>query len=585
MLGEILREEKQRIGTVDADNLPLLGVSNDEGLHRSEMTRIKDMSRYLRVERGWFAYNPMRINVGSVGWAKGENQTGVISPDYVVFSCTELICPELIYWFLKHRRGLRAINAETAGSVRERLYFNSLARIRFSLPPIAEQIRLVERVDEFIAKIGEAQAATADIELWNQQLLLAAFHRVTEGVSRRRLGEIAPLTRRPATIDPFSDYPQVSVRSFGRGTFHNPPLAGSEITWEKPHLVKAGDILISNIKAWEGAIAVAGQEDDGRYGSHRYLTYVPIAGLATARFVCFYLLTPEGLHYVGEASPGSADRNRTTSAKALLEIPVPLPTHEQQLWFCELYEKVEAIKRLQTEAASARQSLVPAILDRAFKGELFISIPVPESHQVRTKHSRGIAFKRAAVAAYVIDKLRGDPTLGRVKMEKALHLIESHCGIDLEREPVRDAAGPNDYPALRKVESLATKKGWFTTQARSGGKGATYIPGDHIQDRIEAAIRIFGPSESKVTELVKLLRRLNTRQSEIVATLYASWNDFLLANKTPTDEEIVHDVRENWHESKKQIPADKWHRALKWMREKGLVPKGSGRLIKRRDEP
>jgi type I restriction enzyme S subunit len=160
------------------------------------------------------------------------------------------------------------------------------------------------------------------------------------------------------------------VRSFGRGTFHNSPLKGSEITREKPHLVKSGDFLISNIKAWEGAIAVAKPEDDGRYGSHRYLTYVPVPGVATARFLCFYLLTPEGLYHVGEASPGSADRNRTTSAKGLLEIPVPLPTHEHQIWFGKLYDKVEAIRTLQAQTTAGREAMLPAILDRAFRGEL-----------------------------------------------------------------------------------------------------------------------------------------------------------------------------------------------------------------------
>jgi type I restriction enzyme R subunit len=49
--------------------------------------------------------------------------------------------------------------------------------------------------------------------------------------------------------------PSIAVRSFGRGTFHKPPLNGNEVTWEKPFLVKAGDILVSNIKAWEGALA------------------------------------------------------------------------------------------------------------------------------------------------------------------------------------------------------------------------------------------------------------------------------------------------------------------------------------------
>src|SRR5688500_8948597 len=122
-LGDVLIEQKQRIGSFDADNLPLLGVSNQEGLHRSGFPRISDMSRYLRVEKNWFAYNPMRINVGSIGCALKPEQSGVISPDYVVFSCSEGILPQFLFSFLKHPRGLQKINSVTAGSVRERLYF------------------------------------------------------------------------------------------------------------------------------------------------------------------------------------------------------------------------------------------------------------------------------------------------------------------------------------------------------------------------------------------------------------------------------------------------------------------------------
>jgi restriction endonuclease S subunit len=121
------------------------------------MPRISDMSRYLRVEQGWFAYNPMRINVGSLGWAEKDDLAGVISPDYVVFSCTERVEPRLVYLFLIGRPGLQAINGETAGSVRERLYFQSLTRIKFPLPPIDEQRRLVERIDALAAKIEEAK--------------------------------------------------------------------------------------------------------------------------------------------------------------------------------------------------------------------------------------------------------------------------------------------------------------------------------------------------------------------------------------------------------------------------------------------
>jgi len=105
-LGEVLVEQKGRVGTLDADGLALLGVSNQRGLHRSGMPRISDMSRYLRVEHEWFAYNPMRINVGSLGLAENEEQTGVISPDYVVFSCSDRILPKWAFSFLRHPLGL-----------------------------------------------------------------------------------------------------------------------------------------------------------------------------------------------------------------------------------------------------------------------------------------------------------------------------------------------------------------------------------------------------------------------------------------------------------------------------------------------
>jgi type I restriction enzyme S subunit len=184
------------------------------------------------------------------------------------------------------------------------------------------------------------------------------------------MAEVAPLHRRPVVVDLASEYPQVSARSFGRGTFHKPPLKGSEITWQKPFLVKQGDILISNIKAWEGAIAVATLEDNDRYGSHRYLTCLPMPGVATARFVCFHLLTPQGLHDIGEASPGSADRNRTLSTTALSRISIPVPAYAQQLWFDSLCMEIGSLKRLQAETSKEMDAFMPSVLSRAFAGEI-----------------------------------------------------------------------------------------------------------------------------------------------------------------------------------------------------------------------
>ncbi|MCE1227014.1 MAG: restriction endonuclease subunit S [Geobacteraceae bacterium] len=256
------------------------------------------------------------------------------------------------------------------GTANVSLKEKDIASVEIPLPPITEQQRIVARVEELAAKIKQAQGLRKEIEPEINSLLAAAYHQIADTAPRKALADVAPLNRRPVTVDVEKHYPQVSVRSFGRGSFHNPPLAGNEITWQKPFLVKSDDILISNIKAWEGALAVALPEDDGRVASHRYLTCVPIPGVATSRFVCFHLLTPEGLHYIGEASPGSADRNRTLSTKALLRIPVPVPPFEQQLWFDGLCRQIDSLKRLQIETSTELAAMLPSILDKAFQGAL-----------------------------------------------------------------------------------------------------------------------------------------------------------------------------------------------------------------------
>jgi type I restriction enzyme S subunit len=294
------------------------------------------------------------------------------STRYPTFHVDETRCfaPFLVR-YLGTRHGLDQINKICPGSAgRNRvLSLKRIPEVMVPLPALPEQRRILARIEELAAKINEARKIRTYIEKEQDLLLASAFHRIAANAPRQPLGEIAPLTRRAVPIDPEKEYPQIAVRSFGKGTFHKPPLAGSDVTWQKPFLVKADDILISNIKAWEGAIAVAANGDDGRVGSHRYLTFVPRPSVATARFVCFYLLTAEGLHHVGEASPGSADRNRTLSSKALLQIPIPVPSFEQQIWFDRLYKKVDALKKLQAKAGLKLDALLPSILDRAFKGD------------------------------------------------------------------------------------------------------------------------------------------------------------------------------------------------------------------------
>jgi type I restriction enzyme S subunit len=84
--------------------------------------------------------------------------------------------------------------------------------------------------------------------------------------------EIAPLVRRPIETAPDQFYPEVGIRSFGRGVFHKEPKTGLELGEKRLFEWKLGDLLFNIVFAWEGAVAVASQEEDGKVGSHRFLT-------------------------------------------------------------------------------------------------------------------------------------------------------------------------------------------------------------------------------------------------------------------------------------------------------------------------
>lgn len=153
---------------------------------------------------------------------------------------------------------------------------------------------------------------------------------------------------------------------FGRGLFEKPPLRGDSLTWQKLFLIKEGDLVVSNIKAWEGAFAVADAAHHGAVGSHRYLTSVVDRRRATPGFVWFFLQSPLGIAQLQAASPGSADRNRTLSQDRFAAIEVPLPSLDAQQWFDSLQQKARAAREAQAAAERDLDQLLPALLAEAF---------------------------------------------------------------------------------------------------------------------------------------------------------------------------------------------------------------------------
>lgn len=149
-VGETLGEyiEKWHVKRTDwkgNQELEVLGVSNVDGITTTSHIKSKDLSGYLVIEPETFAYNPYRINVGSIGLTP-NNVFGIVSPAYVVFKVRERkLIPEFLLEFLKSFDGLQQINKYARGTVRKALRFDDLCKIQVSFPDYDEQKKIFKK--------------------------------------------------------------------------------------------------------------------------------------------------------------------------------------------------------------------------------------------------------------------------------------------------------------------------------------------------------------------------------------------------------------------------------------------------------
>ncbi len=136
----------------------VLSVTNNRGfvLPEDQFERrvaSSDLSNYKIVTGGQYAYNPSRINVGSIArlddWDKG-----VLSPMYVVFRINEkkIISDFFLHWLSSHEAKER-IRRSAQGSVRETVSFTDLGAIPLPLPRLEQQQKIVEILNTAIQEI------------------------------------------------------------------------------------------------------------------------------------------------------------------------------------------------------------------------------------------------------------------------------------------------------------------------------------------------------------------------------------------------------------------------------------------------
>ncbi len=374
-LGELLQQIDRSQRVNPNSSYRLLGVrldGNGPFIRETVAGTETSANRLNEVQTGDFIYSRLFAWRGAFGVIDDALQGCFVSNEFPIFrnNGDRLEVRFLASWF-KLPSVWKQVEANCTGSTpttRNRFKEQFFCELEMPLPPLAEQQAIVVRLDALAEKTREVEAHLDAVEHNAEHLLALRFRDVIADALLRPMAEVAPAVRRHVDIDIDTRYREVGARSFGRGLFVKPDFDGAEAAWQKPVWIKSGDLVLSNIKAWEGAIALADDEHEGCIASHRYITCVPDPSRATAGFLAYYLLSDEGLEKVGLASPGTADRNRTLSLGNLGKIEVPVPALPAQRTFDRLQAYVAALKAKHAAIRQANAALLPATLERLFAG-------------------------------------------------------------------------------------------------------------------------------------------------------------------------------------------------------------------------
>lgn len=306
---------------------------------------------------------------GAIGLVPQELDGAIVSNDFPSFEFAESrqLDPAFMGWLVRSRHFVDLCKAASEGTTnRVRIKEDRFLTQQIVLPPLAEQQAIVSRLDTLADKVRQVNENLDAIERDADRLLAVRFRDAIADAPMRLMAELAPLVRREIAIELEGSYPELGIRSFGKGAFHKPPLSGADVGTKRLFSIEPGDLLFSNVFAWEGAIAVAQPEDSGRFGSHRFITCRVDPDVSSPEFLRYYFLTDAGLEKIGEASPGGAGRNRTLGLEKLMAIQVPIPAPTAQRTFDALQAKVEELKARHATIRQANDALISATLERVF---------------------------------------------------------------------------------------------------------------------------------------------------------------------------------------------------------------------------
>ena len=178
------------------ETIPVYSVTNSQGFCKEYFNKevaSQDKRTYKIVPYGCFAYNPSRINVGSVDWQNKEDRV-IVSPLYNVFSVSENLNQDFLLYFIKSNGTMGIINTLATGTVRLNLKLSMLKEFPITVPPLSDQQSIVEELNTINELIRLKKEQLDDYDKLSQSIFSEMFGNPIEnekGWEVKKFSEVA----------------------------------------------------------------------------------------------------------------------------------------------------------------------------------------------------------------------------------------------------------------------------------------------------------------------------------------------------------------------------------------------------------
>jgi type I restriction enzyme S subunit len=520
----------------------------------------------------------------SVGYVVIMGRSMATSQDFVNWVCSKQLEPRFLQYLLIFEGP--SLTRFSSGAVHQTIYFPEVKAFHVCLPPLEEQRRIVAVLDEAFTAIATA-TANAEKNLANARELFSSelrhlFHvtgaawdwKPIGDVAEARLGKMLDKAKNRGVPQPYLR--NLNVRWFGFNLANLLEMPFEESETER-YTARRGDLLIVE-GGYPGRAAIWDRDEPIFF--QKAVHRVRFDDPRLARLLMYMLFAQDGDGALSKHFSGAGIQHLT--GQALARITMPIPPWEMRDKIVSKIETMLAVsedaQRLYETKLNELAKLKQSLLHRAFSGELterrvLASAPANDNYTTPEFSAQVLAFAHSRHVA-----LGRTTNFGHVKAQKTLHAVEAIGRLDLGRQPIRDAAGPNDFAHMRQAENWARQQGFFEFVQRANGgydfhRLANY---DTLLDEAKQRLEQAGATAKRAVEL---LVDMDSDFAEIVMTTHAAWNNLILDEATITDDAIVHSARDDWHRDKLRHDKSRFHDAIRFIRAKGIEPDGSAKRV------